>query len=54
MPPELSAAGLKFQCDAKHSCDNDHLVADYYGLYATDQIDMTDRWKLRAGVRQDW
>jgi iron complex outermembrane receptor protein len=53
-PPELSPAGLNFQCDAKHSCDNDHLVADYYGLYATDQMDLTERWKLRLGVRQDW
>ena len=53
-PPELSPAGLTFQCDAKHSCDNDHLVANYYGLYATDQIDLTDKWKLRVGVRQDW
>jgi iron complex outermembrane receptor protein len=53
-PPELNAASLHFLCDAKHSCDNDHLVADYYGLYATDQIDLTDKWKLRVGVRQDW
>jgi iron complex outermembrane recepter protein len=53
-PPELSPAGLTFQCDAKHSCDNDHLVANYYGLYATDQIDLTDKWKLRVGARQDW
>jgi iron complex outermembrane recepter protein len=53
-PPELNPAGLQFQCDAKHSCDNDHLVADYYGLYATDQMDLTDKWKLRLGVRQDW
>jgi iron complex outermembrane recepter protein len=53
-PPELSPAGLTFQCDAKHSCDNDHLVANYYGLYATDQIDLTDKWKLRVGTRQDW
>jgi iron complex outermembrane recepter protein len=53
-PPELSPAGLTFKCDAKHSCDNDHLVANYYGLYATDQIDLTDKWKLRVGVRQDW
>ena len=30
------------------------MVADYYGLYATDQMDLTDRWKLRVGVRQDW
>ncbi|HUN95345.1 MAG TPA: TonB-dependent receptor [Bradyrhizobium sp.] len=53
-PPELSPASLNFQCDAKHSCDNDHLVADYYGLYATDQIDLTEKWKLRGGVRQDF
>lgn len=53
-PPELSPASLTFQCDAKHSCDNDHLVGNFYGLYATDQIDLTDKWKLRAGVRQDW
>ncbi len=53
-PAELTPASLNFLCDAKHSCDNDHMVADYYGLYATDQIDLTDRWKLRVGVRQDW
>ena len=53
MPPELSPAGLNFQCDAKHSCDDDHLVANYYGFYATDQMDLTDKWKLRVGVRQD-
>jgi iron complex outermembrane receptor protein len=53
-PQEMSPAGLTFQCDVKHSCDNDHLVANYYGLYATDQIDLTDKWKLRVGVRQDW
>jgi iron complex outermembrane receptor protein len=52
-PPELTPAGLSFLCDAKHSCDNDHLVADYFGFYATDQIDLTDKWKLRVGVRQD-
>ena len=53
-PPELSPNALVFQCDAKHSCDQDHLVGNFYGLYATDQIDLTDRWKLRLGVRQDW
>jgi len=53
-PPELSPNSLVFQCDAKHSCDNDHLVGNFYGLYATDQIDLTDKWKLRLGVRQDW
>lgn len=54
MPPETSLAGLAFLCDAKHSCDNDHLLANYYSVYATDQIDVTDRFKLRAGVRKDW
>jgi iron complex outermembrane receptor protein len=53
-PPELSPNALVFQCDAKHSCDQDHLVGNFYGLYATDQIDLTDKWKLRLGVRQDW
>ena len=52
--PETSPHGLPFLCDSAHSCDNNHLVADYYGLYATDQIDLTDKWKLRVGVRQDW
>jgi iron complex outermembrane receptor protein len=53
-PPELSPNALTFQCDAKHSCDQDHLVGDFYGVYATDQMDLTDKWKLRLGVRQDW
>jgi iron complex outermembrane receptor protein len=53
-PPELSPNSLVFQCDAKHSCDQDHLVGNFYGLYATDQVDLTDKWKLRLGVRQDW
>jgi iron complex outermembrane recepter protein len=48
-----SLAALHFMCDAKHSCDDDHMVANYYGVYATDQIDLTDKWKLRVGVRQD-
>ncbi|WP_322013105.1 TonB-dependent siderophore receptor [Paraburkholderia sp. J12] len=54
VPPETSLAGLTFLCDSKHSCDNDHLVANYYSLYATDQIDVTDKLKVRAGVRKDW
>jgi iron complex outermembrane recepter protein len=52
-PPETSLADVVFKCDAKHSCDDDHLRANYYGLYATDQLDITDAFKLRAGVRQD-
>jgi iron complex outermembrane receptor protein len=60
VPPEVSPGGLTFLCgrvqgvSGNHSCDDDHLVANYYSLYATDQIDVTDRFKVRAGVRQDW
>jgi iron complex outermembrane receptor protein len=53
-PPELSPNGLAFKCDAQHSCDQDHLIGNFYGLFATDQVDMTDKWKLRVGARQDW
>jgi iron complex outermembrane receptor protein len=54
VPPETSVSSLNFLCDAKHSCDDDHLTADYYSIYATDQIDVTDKLKVRAGVRKDW
>ncbi|MGT2471555.1 TonB-dependent receptor [Paraburkholderia terrae] len=54
VPPETSIANVVFQCDSKHSCDNDHLVGTFYSLYATDQVDITDKLKLRAGVRKDW
>lgn len=54
VPPETSLADVTFKCDAKHSCDDDRLRANYYGVYATDQVDVTDAFKLRAGVRQDW
>jgi iron complex outermembrane recepter protein len=54
VPPETSTAGLTFLCDASHSCDDDHLSANYFSLYATDQLDVTDRFKVRAGVREDW
>jgi iron complex outermembrane recepter protein len=53
-PPETSANGLNFLCDSKHSCDDDQLVANYYSLYATDQVDVTDNFKIRLGVRKDW
>jgi iron complex outermembrane receptor protein len=33
---------------------HDELRAYYYGLYATDQIDITDKWKLRVGGREDF
>jgi iron complex outermembrane receptor protein len=41
-PQELSPGGLTFQCDAKHSCDNDHLVANYYGAPRTMTILLLD------------
>jgi iron complex outermembrane recepter protein len=40
--------------NASHSCDDDQMAADYYSFYATDQVDVTDRLKLRGSVRQDW
>ncbi len=52
--PETSRAGLVFLRDAKHSGFLDQLRANYEGLYATDQIDLTPRWKLRIGGRQDF
>ena len=53
VPPETSLSQVHFLCDAKHSCDDDLLGARYYSVYATDQIDVTDALKVRAGVRQD-
>ncbi|ADV83756.1 TonB-dependent receptor [Terriglobus saanensis] len=52
--PETSTAGLVFLQDAKHSGFHDNLSANYFGLYATDQIDVTQRLKVRVGGRQDW
>jgi iron complex outermembrane receptor protein len=52
--PETSRAALTFLRDAKHSGFLDDLNASYQGLYATDQLDFTFRWKLRIGGRQDW
>jgi iron complex outermembrane receptor protein len=54
VPPETSLTAVPFLCDAKHSCDDDRLGARYYSAYATDQIDVTDAFKVRAGMRQDW
>jgi iron complex outermembrane recepter protein len=54
VPPEMSLKGITFLCDSKHSCDDDRLAATYVSLYATDQIDVTDKFKIRVGVRQDW
>ncbi len=54
VPPEKSVADVQFLCDSKHSCDDDHLNATYFGVYATDQVDLTSKLKIRAGFRQDW
>jgi iron complex outermembrane receptor protein len=51
--PEQSVRGLSFLRNATHSGAIDNLAATYLGFYTTDQIDLTDRWKLRLGVRQD-
>ncbi len=51
--PETSTAGLAFLRDAKHSGMVDDLRALYLGAYASDQIDVTEQWKVRFGVRQD-
>ncbi len=51
--PESSVRGLTFLRNATHSGAIDNLAATYLGFYATDQIDLTDRWKLRFGGRQD-
>ena len=53
-PLETTIAGLNFQCAPGHSCQNDHVAANFYSLYATDQIDVTDRVKIRASTRRDW
>ena len=52
--PETSPASLNFLRDAKHSGFVDNLNATYASLYATDQVDLTERLKLRVGARQDW
>ena len=52
--PETSVAGLTFLRDAKHSGFIDDLTANYYGVYAADQIDLTSRLKVRLSGRQDW
>jgi iron complex outermembrane recepter protein len=51
---ETSVGGLTFLRDAKHSGDIDDLAANYYGMYAADQIDLTSRLKVRLSARQDW
>ena len=52
--PETSEAGLTFLRDAKHSGAIDRLNATYRSLYAADQLDLTERLKLRLSLRKDW
>ncbi len=52
--PETSTSGLNFLRDATHSGAIDDLSATYLGFYATDQIDLSERWKFRVGIREDW
>ncbi|MBN8840146.1 MAG: TonB-dependent receptor [Sphingomonadales bacterium] len=52
--PETSLAALNFQCDKAHSCNDAKVDGRFYGLYATAQVDITPRLKLRLSGRQDW
>ena len=52
--PETSTANLTFLRDATHSGMIDDLRALYLSAYTTDQIDMTEQWKVRLGVRKDY
>jgi iron complex outermembrane receptor protein len=52
--PETSTAGLTFLRDASHSGMIDDLQATYLGAYVTDQIDVTERFKVRLSARKDW
>ena len=47
--PDLSIAGLSFIPNFK-----DDSNAQYVGVYAVDQMDITDKFKLRVGIRQDF
>jgi iron complex outermembrane recepter protein len=51
--PETSTAGLTFLRTPSNSGMMDDLRALYLSTYATDQIDVTDQWKVRLGVRQE-
>src|SRR5262249_12618920 len=52
--PETSVNHLTFLRDAKHSGFIDQLEANYYGIYAADQIDVTEKLKVRLTGRQDF
>jgi iron complex outermembrane recepter protein len=49
VPPETSLLGLKFLCDAKRSCDEDAVRANYFSPYATDQVDL-GQLRVRSGI----
>jgi len=51
--PETSASGLAFTRTGTRGW-LDFLTADYLSVYATDQIDVTERFKLRFSARQNW
>ena len=51
--PETSVASLTFLRDAKHSGFLDNLGATYLGVYGADQIDVTQRLKVRLTARED-
>jgi iron complex outermembrane recepter protein len=52
--PETSTNGLTFLRNATHSGMVDDLRAWFLSAYATEQIDVTEQWKMRLGVRQDY
>ncbi|WP_298674440.1 TonB-dependent receptor [uncultured Sphingomonas sp.] len=52
--PEAGLAALNFLCDKTHSCNDAKVDGRFYGLYATAQIDLTPRLKLRLSGREDW
>jgi iron complex outermembrane recepter protein len=52
--PETSVNSLTFLRDATHSGMVDELNGTFVSTYATDQIDVNDRLKVRVGVRQEW
>ncbi len=52
--PETSTANLTFLRDAAHSGMVDDLRALYLSAYTTDQVDLTEQWKVRLGVRKDY
>ena len=50
--PETSTAGLAFMRTASLSGMVDQLRALYLSAYTADQIDVTDQWKVRLGLRR--